>query len=334
MRHFVSYRVVIAGAVAVSLLQSLAATSGAAAEAPTLRLGSTTTVSADTSTRWTVRLDAPAAIDVSLIERGDGLMPAALGIAGVGDFVGVVLNEQGRTDGAFAVALRVPHPLVTDNGVARGMGWGQPAVADREPELVPLLPGYAPQCQRCTLPAGLYDLTLIADGAPIEATITMEGLAGRVDLVADDGVPTLTHQPDPHVSTATTTELLNRSGGAIIHGFGHRSARHFGLLINHAGFEFEAENLAPNVVTLSHCRGDASSQMCFDRQFAGRTGRAGGSYAVPVVYGLGDEADSYMGFDLEFAATYSAFNEVLLVPLGRVAGAPADSGTRLTTSIR
>lgn len=137
------------------------------------------------SGRTTVRLDAPATLDLSPVTREDGsVWPSALQAdAGGAGFVGFLLTEQHTTDGLFALAVRLPYavdgPAGADDaggadGATRAYGYGQTAPASG-------VLGQPQTCVRCLIPAGTYHLYLVAGGAA-EVTFELEGLDGSATV--------------------------------------------------------------------------------------------------------------------------------------------------------
>src|SRR3712207_258368 len=168
--------------VAALALSMLAGPVGApAAHAAVVPLAATTVLSGRATAPVRVVVPRDATLDLTLVEGADGVLrPAAFDVISGRGFVGLMLTEPGSTDGFFAIAARPPERLRDASAVISAVGYAQPAVAHRaEPGLLQEEP---PMCVRCVVPAGEYDLYLIAGQGATSVRLTLGGLSGSASL--------------------------------------------------------------------------------------------------------------------------------------------------------
>jgi hypothetical protein len=133
------------------------------------------TVTSDRAGKVRLRVPTDAVVDVDAVADP----------VGEGRFAGFVLAEPGTTDGLFIRVLRYPATLDWDAPVATS---GRRAAEDRTPG--------ANDCRQCRVPAGTYDLYLIADDTPVTVTLRLAGLDGATHLDASSLTPVPSLQVD------------------------------------------------------------------------------------------------------------------------------------------
>lgn len=137
-------------------------------------LRGTTVITGDSSAVMRVRLARPATLDLApVVARNGRLRPAGVRIPGGGElFPGFVLTRRsGRS--ASVMAFRAPHAMRERDDVTTIGAYGE--VAGRA-------------CTQCKLPAGDYDLYLVAALEPARVILKFDGLTGRSRLTPTAGV--------------------------------------------------------------------------------------------------------------------------------------------------
>lgn len=177
------------------------------AAAETVELAGTTTVSTDRSGQ--IRLSVP----------NDAVVDAAsfATVTGDGGFFGVVLTRVGDDTSFKASHIRYPA-----DGDFRYTSTSVRLDAQDADEGDPVNPFDVPEGRACVsdcrLPAGDYDLLVVADDAPVHAKITIEGLAGAVDLGGALLRPLRTHQVSGHPTTIEWGSALGAGAGGSVGG--------------------------------------------------------------------------------------------------------------------
>lgn len=205
-----------------------------------------------------VRVDREAVIDLSPVADADGaLRPAAFDARAGDGFVGVMLTEPNTTSGLFVMAARLPEPLVDGSDASSAVGHGQPAVAHREPGGP--LPSGPPTCVRCVVPAGEYDLYLIADRGETVVALTFEGLTGTTSVA----VPR-----DRHLAAFTAWRTFEPNAGTV----GGAGMREWfwagsdepepGVLLDVREVSVRPGSLSAPVATVEHCRSAGGDGVC------------------------------------------------------------------------
>jgi hypothetical protein len=169
-------------------------------------------------------------------------------VAGGSGFRGFLLTEPGGLDGLAALAVQLPEPDEdAEGGAIHGVGWGQSAA------------GAA--CARCEVPAGVYDLYLLAGGhtfsdEPAEetaVTMVLEDAAGALTLTAADGGPTMIWQHSGEEATSSG-DGPTLGGGGWWHTWSWLSAERTGLLVSQMAVSFTGRTLPPAVTNVELCR--------------------------------------------------------------------------------
>ena len=156
----------------------------AAAETGAVELTGSTVVTTARSGQVRVSVPHDATVDAASFAT----------VTGEGRFFGVVLTRAG--DETSFQASHMLYPAEEGGFRHSASSVRLDAVDADEPD--PLNPLDVPTgracSQDCRLPAGEYDLLIVADGAPVRATITVEGLNGARELDATGLDPLRTEQ--------------------------------------------------------------------------------------------------------------------------------------------
>ena len=260
-------RSVLAAALVVVLVlpwSGVAAAQGSEAQP----LAGTNRVSGDATTRVRVFVARDAIVDLTPVADEQGrLRPKALRSADGEGFVGFMLVSPGATPAVLTAAVQLPAPLrdgdVTSSGAASGTS-GSPAVA----------------CVRCNVPAGPYNLYLIASEGRATISFDVAGLGGMTEL--STGRNALW-------SDAQTKEWMSSSflaAGAIRQWFWTQSTgTEPGLLVD--VYEVAAETPTVAFGSVSACRSAGQESTCIERRFSGRSPRASG-----VMFTMGHMTES------------------------------------------
>lgn len=184
------------------------------AAAETVELAGTTTVSTDRSGQIRLTVPNDAVVD-----------PASFAtVTGDGGFFGVVLTRVGDD-----TSFKASHMLYPADGDFRYTSTSVRLDAQDADEGDPAnpfdVPGGRACVSDCRLPAGAYDLLVVADGAPVHAKLTIAGLTGAVDLGATLLRPLRTQQVDGDPRTIDWGATLGSGGGGSFWGtFAHERA--------------------------------------------------------------------------------------------------------------
>ncbi len=277
-------RLALLAAAAVAVGLSVPASAGAPAPTPGDPDGPVTlggAVTASSSETAVIRVRVPQRTTLALtgitLRGGDG-------------FTGVLLTEPRSRDGFFVEQVRYPADATGRRHLADS---GQLARADRASGTV-VTPATI-SCRTCTVPAGDYDLYVIADGAPTTVSFTLEGLPGLTTLDDSD----LTVVPSTRVSYASKTTTF----GTLAGGSDETTDCCFA---SSGGLAYSAFRSAVQTQSLS----DVDVTFCLINPSGACTG---GSSGISTIGALGpDDSTSY--------------------PTAVVA--PGQVGTSLTTSVR
>lgn len=300
----------------VLVMLSLPAVSGA--ESPDVpSLAATTVVSGDRSLRFSVEAPTDVVVDLSFTAAG---LPTALSVEGGAGFVGFLLAEPGRTDGVAVLAVRLPEPQRLPDGTdAPGFGWGQGA--DGAP------------CERCVVPAGVYDLHLLTDDT-VTVRVDVEGLdeGGEQELRSSEGFPAgwQTHH-DPIVGPSGDLPSAGGSAGMATYNWASWDRR--GWLLDAMAVRVEAA-LTPVVVSDARfCRHLGDGSQCErDPQVADDI-----VHGTPRVSAATVPAWETLGASLDWTAvgnaSYRLTHHMLWVPATGLRTATAEDDSRELSSL-
>ena len=170
------------------------------------------------------------------------------------------------------VGARLPGTLTDGATAHRAIGYGQPAVEDREdsPLPEPLARPAAPTCIRCRIPAGNYRLQLITMGKPTAVKITFEGLGGSTSLR-----PLALTEPFGFSGSfrAGRGETALAAGGGMGLGLGWWR-RESGVLLTTYQLDVAADGLPVAQSDAASCRTLGRDEHCTARRFSAGTGTA------------------------------------------------------------
>lgn len=180
------------------------------AAAEVVELRATTVVTTERSGQVRVVVPQDAAVDAKSFAT----------VTGDGRFFGVVLTRVGDE-----TSFKASHMHYPPDGDFRYTSRSIRLDAEDAEEPDPLNPLAVPKGRSCSsdcrLPAGEYDLLVVADGSPVEATMTIGGLSGALDLDASVLLPLRTSQVTSDPEVVDWGESVNGGGGASFWG-GHR----------------------------------------------------------------------------------------------------------------
>lgn len=166
---------------------SVAATTAEEAEIQAVALTSSVEVSVEHSRRIAVHLAQDATIDLRHPADGTDLPPGVQVDGGVADYVGVGLVEPDSTEGLSVIVL--DPPVVPGRAEQAAIVRGIPASEDRD-ELHPGVVAGEPQtCEQCRIPAGDYELLVVAEGGPATITLQLSGAPARVTEIDGEDHP-------------------------------------------------------------------------------------------------------------------------------------------------
>lgn len=233
-------------------------TAGLAEAAEVPSVAGETVISGAATVPMRVRVDREAVIDLSPVEGADGdLRPAAFDARAGDGLVGVMLTEPNTTSGLFVIAARLPERVVDGSDTSSAVGHGQPAVAHREPGGP--LPSGPPTCVRCVVPAGEYDLYLIAGRGETVVALTFEGLTGTTSITAPR---------DRHLAAFTAWRTFEPNTGTVS-GAGMREwfwagsdEPEPGVLLDVREVTVRPGSLSAPVATIEHCRSAGGNAVC------------------------------------------------------------------------
>lgn len=296
--HFV----VLAAAVLVVAAQAPLA---AAPTNPTL--ASRTVLSAENSTRFSVEVAPGTVVDVGL-DTTEGGMPRALQVAGGSGFVGFVLQAAGG-QGATVTALKLPTPdLLEDGGTGAGVGWGRSADGT--------------SCTRCDLPAGVYNLYLIAgdagsDSVPATVTVKIGDGTDTLALGDDEGTPhRVRQQTDPAMTGPNNpiAPVVGYSGG-----FWERSGAEFpkgarAIVVDQMTFTLRAGAAPPLAGVVEFCRRLGGPQECSFAPVPPGGGTVGRSQVNMFTRG-DDQPGVQVGWDVVGDARWEVQNNAVWIAL-------------------
>jgi hypothetical protein len=143
----------------------------------------TLTVEASTTGRVSIEVPDDATLNIHEVE-----------LTGAGRLFGYLLIEPRTMERFVASAIQYPS---TFGWPRRSTRDGRKAIGDRED-------GFDIGCDECHVPPGLYDLYVIADGAPVAVSLTFEGLEGNTSLTGTD----LTSTPSAQIDTDATSSTV------------------------------------------------------------------------------------------------------------------------------
>lgn len=231
-----------------------------------------TTLRGDSSATMNVRVPAEAVLDLTPVERKGKLEPKAMRVKGGRSYVGFLLTERSTAKGMFVVGARLPRNLTDGETVHRAIGYGQPAVEDRDTSPLPesLAPRAAPTCIRCRVPAGDYRLQLITMGKPATVEITFEGLRGSTSLR-----PSAVTEPFGFSGSfrAGRGETALADGGGMGLGLGWWR-RESGVLLTTYQLDVAADGLPVAQADAASCRTLGREEHCTARRYSAGTGTA------------------------------------------------------------
>jgi hypothetical protein len=128
-------------------------------------------------------------------------------LEGGDSFTGVLLREAGAPDGLDIRVVRYPQILEYSRYT---MTRGRVAQADRPTGDLNIWGVQSSSCTRCTLPAGDYELLVVAEeGATTSATLTFEGLADVSAIDDADLQPVASRVMDTDSHAESQTDLMN-----------------------------------------------------------------------------------------------------------------------------
>ena len=249
------------------------------APAPVSPVAGTTLLKGENSASINVRVPVDAVLDLTPVERNGMMQPKAMRVSGGRHYVGFVLSERSTTTGMFAVAARLPRPLKDGQTLHRAVGYGQPAVMDRE-EPALAVPAGDPQpatCVRCRVPAGSYRLQLLTFGKPASVSITFEGLRGRTTLR-----PTTAIYPDGFSGSfrprGDETHLSEGGGMGLGMGWWRKES---GVLLTTYELQVTPDQLPVAEADVNACRAVGGDEHCTGlRMHAGTAPTMGGYGAM------------------------------------------------------